>query len=84
MERLIDWVLLGQRLKSAREEAGLSRVELAAKIGVSRKTVGNMENGRHSWSLHTAAQVAAVLRKPIIFYAGDDKLTLHQMKQPAG
>lgn len=36
---------LGDRLRKAREDAGLSQAELAAAISVSRNTVGNAELG---------------------------------------
>lgn len=36
---------MGDRLRKAREEAGLSQAELAVRIGISRNTVGNHEIG---------------------------------------
>lgn len=36
---------LGDRIRSARERAGLTQAELAAKVGVARETVGNWETG---------------------------------------
>lgn len=36
---------MGDRLRKAREDAGLSQAELALSIGVSRNTVGNAEIG---------------------------------------
>lgn len=38
---------LGDRLRKARENAGLSQQELADAIGVARNTVGNGELGDH-------------------------------------
>lgn len=35
---------LGNRLREVREERGLTQAELAARIGVSRKTVNTIEN----------------------------------------
>lgn len=40
--RIPEWTL-GDRLRKAREDAGLSQVELALSIGVSRGTIGNAE-----------------------------------------
>jgi transcriptional regulator with XRE-family HTH domain len=39
-----QWTM-GDRLRKAREEAGLSQVELAIQIGVARNTIGNHELG---------------------------------------
>jgi len=36
---------IAERLKHAREAAGLTQPELAAKIGVSQGTIGNIETG---------------------------------------
>ncbi len=36
--------ILGNRLRDARSEAGLTQAELAHRIGVSRKTVNTIEN----------------------------------------
>ena len=39
---------LSDRLRKAREHAGLEQAELADKIGVSRNTIGNAERGQRS------------------------------------
>lgn len=52
---------LGDRLRKAREDAGLSQAELAALLEVSRNTIGNAELGERvplpitmrAWSLAT-------------------------------
>lgn len=36
---------LGSALKAVRSEAGLTQAELAARAGVSRKTINTVENG---------------------------------------
>lgn len=42
-----DWYMtdLGDRVRAAREQAGLTQVELARRSGVSRHTVVNVESG---------------------------------------
>ena len=39
-----EWTL-GDRLRKAREDAGMSQAELALAVGVSRNTIGNAEVG---------------------------------------
>lgn len=43
--RIPDWTL-GDRLRKAREHAGMEQGELASRIGVSRNTISNYELGR--------------------------------------
>lgn len=58
--RIPEWTL-GDRLRKAREEAGLEQQELAQMIGVARNTVSNAEKGKvnprqivlNQWSLAT-------------------------------
>lgn len=45
-------------LRDARELAGLSQAELAARAGVSRQAVGAVEAGRHAPSVETAIRLA--------------------------
>lgn len=59
-----QWTL-GDRLRKARESAGLEQTELAQSLGASRKTIGNAERGQHqprrslvmAWALATNVPV---------------------------
>jgi putative transcriptional regulator len=46
------------RVRELRSERGLSQVEVAAALGVSRQTVISIEGGRYSPSLPLAFQIA--------------------------
>ena len=50
------------RLRSAREAAGLSQVEAAESAGVSRATLQNAETGKWSPRADTLARLAALYR----------------------
>lgn len=52
---------LGNRLKEARAEAGITQAELADLVGVSRKTVNTVENGVFVPSTLLALKLAAAL-----------------------
>ena len=56
---------LGNRLREAREALGLTQGELAAAIGVSRKTVNTVENGVFVPSTTIALKLAATLGEPV-------------------
>ena len=52
---------LGNRLKEARAEAGVTQAELADLVGVSRKTINTVENGVFVPSTLLALKLAAAL-----------------------
>ena len=56
---------LGNRLKDARTAAGLTQAELAALIGVSRKTVNTIENGVFIPSTVLALRLARALETTV-------------------
>ncbi len=49
---------LGRRIARAREDAGVSQVELAGRLGWSVRTLSNLERGRRP--LYTAREVADI------------------------
>jgi len=55
-------------LQLAREEAGLSQEQLAAKIGCSQSTLSNYEKGRRRLYLAQLENIAEVLNKPIEYF----------------
>lgn len=63
-ERVPEWTL-GDRLRKARENAGLEQLELAQDIGISRNTVANYEHGKTkarrpvilAWAVRTGVPV---------------------------
>ena len=66
---------LGNRLKEARTEAGLTQAELALKVGVSRKTINTVENGVFTPSTTLALTLARVFGQPVeaLFYLVGDE-----------
>jgi putative transcriptional regulator len=53
------------RVREQRVERGMSQVELAAVLGVSRQTVISIEGGRYSPSLPLAFRIARVFVMPV-------------------
>lgn len=56
---------LGNDLKKAREDLGLTQAALAERVGVSRKTINTVENGVFIPSTLLALKLAAALGKPV-------------------
>ena len=52
-------------LKSQREERGWTQADLAARVGVSRKTINTIENGVFILSTLTALKIAEALNAPV-------------------
>jgi len=61
---------LGDRLKEARMELGLTQAELALRVGVSRKTINTVENAVFTPSTTLALGLAEALGRPVegLFY----------------
>lgn len=56
---------LANTIKSHREVANLTQMELAARMGVSRKTVNTVENGVFAPSVVIALKFANALEVPV-------------------
>lgn len=46
------------RLEEIRKERGIKQEELALSLGVSRQTIGSLENGRYNPSITLAFKIA--------------------------
>ncbi|MGO1971454.1 MAG: helix-turn-helix transcriptional regulator [Propionibacteriaceae bacterium] len=53
------------RVRVVRAEAGISRAELAARVGVNPQTIGALERGDHYPSLNLAMSICEVFDVPI-------------------
>ena len=57
--------LLANRIREVREERGWTQAELAARIGVSRKTINTIENRVFVPSTLIALKLARALGQPV-------------------
>lgn len=66
--------MIHNRIKEYRARFGMNQSELAARVGVRRETIGNLEKGRYNPSLVLAWHIAEVFGVPIeeIFTITDD------------
>lgn len=66
-------VLVGRRLKAARELAGLTQEQLGAVMGVSFQAVQKYECGENRLSVERLKRAIDVLGRPVsYFFGGDD------------
>jgi len=65
---------LANAMKSLRAEADLTQAELAAAVGVTRKTINTVENGVFMPSALLALKIARALEQPIdqVFWIRDE------------
>lgn len=65
---------LANRLRVARAEKRLSQDELARLAGVTRQTIGSIENGQYGPSAFLAFVLSRELQMPVsdLFYLEDD------------
>ena len=54
-----------ERMRQARQDAGLSQEELARRIGASRQTVTMIERGDYNPSLHLCISICQTLGKTL-------------------
>jgi transcriptional regulator with XRE-family HTH domain len=59
---------LGNLVRQARDEAGISQTKLAKLIFRRRATVSNIEAGKSKVTIPTLALIATALEKPITFF----------------
>lgn len=64
----MSYKLIGRRLQLAREEAGLSQEQLAARLGCSQSTLSNYEKGKRRLYLAQLERIARVLNKPLEYF----------------
>lgn len=64
----MSYKLIGRRLQLAREEAGLSQEQLAARLGCSQSTLSNYEKGKRRLYLAQLEKIARVLNKPLEYF----------------
>lgn len=59
---------MGEKIRNAREEAGLSQAELANKLFRRRATLSDIENGKSEVGSITLARLSAILEKPLEYF----------------
>jgi transcriptional regulator with XRE-family HTH domain len=61
---------IGRKIQQAREEKGLTQVELAQALGVTQAGLSNYELGKRRLYLNQIERIARILEKDIAFFIG--------------
>lgn len=73
--------LLAQRIREAREYLGLSQEFVAEHLQIPRASVSAMETGKRKVSSLELKQLSNLLKRPISYFLGDDKLEQEELLQ---
>lgn len=65
---------IGERLRAARKEKGLTQTELAERLGISFVGVSQWESGKRNPKKETLVRLADVLDVPVSYLTGTDTL----------
>ena len=66
----------GIAIRDAREEAGLSQTELAARVGITQPALSRIEAGRVDLTLGTLQRVADALGVPLTLGVGSHEIAI--------
>ncbi len=69
--------VLGQRIRQARKDAGLSQVQLAQALSTTQSAVSLYEAGHRTVGIDILLEVARVLNRPLHYFLGADTDVLY-------
>ena len=76
--RMSDSVAIGERIRLARQERGLTQEQLAEAVGVTRSAVAQWETGRAGQVTSNLSRIAAVLEVGVEHLMFGDRKATHQ------
>ncbi|HPS94372.1 MAG TPA: helix-turn-helix transcriptional regulator [Deltaproteobacteria bacterium] len=59
---------IGRKIQKAREETGLTQVDLAQSLGITQAALSNYELGKRRLYLHQIEDIARVLQKSLDYF----------------
>ena len=65
-------VMLGARLREAREYLGLKQEEVARHLGLQRSAVSEIENGRRGVRAMELKKLARLYQRPVAWFTGEE------------
>lgn len=68
MEKFVDYVLLGRRIKEARKKSHMTQDQFAEQLGISTAYMSQIETGKVTINLNRLAQIAFLLQVDISYF----------------
>ena len=62
---------IGRKIQAAREERGMTQVDLAQVLGITQAALSNYELGKRRLYLHQIEQIAGILGKRLDYFMND-------------
>jgi phage repressor protein C with HTH and peptisase S24 domain len=79
---MIPAMSVGEKIKEARKERGMTQSDLGAAIGVGQSVISDMEAGKlKNWPLHSS-KIIRVLGKPRAYFDPDDQYLADEPQSP--
>ena len=69
--------LLGQRIRQARRDAGMSQGQLAESLNTTQSAISLYEAGQRSVGIDMLLNVARILNRPLHYFLGEDGAMLY-------
>ena len=69
--------LLGQRIRQARRDAGMSQGQLAESLSTTQSAISLYEAGQRSVGIDMLLNVARILNRPLHYFLGEDGAMLY-------
>jgi transcriptional regulator with XRE-family HTH domain len=63
---------IGRKIQKARDEKGLTQVDLAQELGITQAALSNYELGKRRLYLHQIEQIARTLGKNLDYFIADE------------
>lgn len=68
---MIDYAIIGKKIKDARISRNLTQTELASELGVSTGYICQVEAGDKCFNLNRLEKIAELFGKPITYFIGE-------------
>ena len=79
---MLNYVVIGKKIKNLRIEKGMKQGELAKKLGVSVGYISQVESGDKCFNLKRLEEVSEILGKPVAYFVeganSDDRRAIEE------